>query len=68
MRGAPGRGAQGPATARTRFPIMSPRRLRNPLIWSPIAALAAQLLLAAVTAAATGGGDFPRFRAVLTVL
>jgi hypothetical protein len=54
--------------ARTRFPIMLPRRLRNPLIWSPIAALAAQLLLVAVTAAATGGGDFPRFRALLTVL
>lgn len=54
--------------ARTRFPIMVTRRLRNPFIWSPIAALAAQLLLAAVTAAATGGGDFPRFRALLTVL
>jgi hypothetical protein len=47
---------------------MFPRRLRHPYIWSPIAALAAQLLLAAVTAAATGGGDFPRFRALLTVL
>jgi hypothetical protein len=47
---------------------MHPRRLRSPLIWSPIAALAAQLLLAAVTAAATGGGDFPRFRALLTIL
>ena len=47
---------------------MLPRRLRNPLIWSPIAALAAQLLLAAATAAATGGGDFPRFRVLLTVL
>ena len=54
--------------ARTRFPTMLPRRLRNPLIWSPIAALAAPLLLAAITAAATGGGDFPRFRVLLTVL
>jgi hypothetical protein len=47
---------------------MLPRRLRNPLIWSPIAALAAQLLLAGVAAAATGGGDFPRIRVLLTVL
>ena len=39
---------------------MSLRRLRNPLIWSPIAALVAQLLLAAAVSAATGGGDFPR--------
>jgi hypothetical protein len=54
--------------ARTRFPNMLPRRLRNPLIWSPIAAFVAQLLLAAVTAAATGGGDFPRIRVLLTVL
>ncbi len=46
---------------------MPPHRLRNPLIWSPIAAIAFQLLLAAVTAAATGGGDFPR-RFALTVL
>ncbi|HSI98985.1 MAG TPA: hypothetical protein VLA59_01215 [Patescibacteria group bacterium] len=37
------------------------RRLRNPLIWSPIVAILAQLLLAAAVAAATGGGDFPRF-------
>ena len=37
------------------------RRLRNPLIWSPIVAVLAQLLLAAAVAAATGGGDFPRF-------
>jgi hypothetical protein len=36
------------------------RRLRNPLIWSPLVAVAAQLLLAAAVAAATGGGDFPR--------
>lgn len=36
------------------------RRLRNPLIWSPFAAVVTQLLLAAAAAAATGGGDFPR--------
>jgi hypothetical protein len=36
------------------------RRLRNPLIWSPLVAIVAQLLLAAAAAAATGGGDFPR--------
>jgi hypothetical protein len=36
------------------------RRLRNPLIWSPLVAVVAQLLLAAAVAAATGGGDFPR--------
>ncbi len=39
---------------------MIARALRNPLIWSPLAAVAAQLLLAAAVAAATGGGDFPR--------
>jgi hypothetical protein len=44
------------------------RRLRSPLIWSPIAAILAQLLLAAATAAATGGGDFPRIRSLLTIL
>ena len=37
------------------------RRLRNPLIWSPLVAVMAQLLLAAAVAAATGGGDFPRY-------
>ena len=47
---------------------MLSRRLRNPFIWSQIVAVAAQLLLAAVTAAATGGGDFPRIRALLTVV
>lgn len=36
------------------------RRLRNPLIWSPFAAIVTQVLLAAAAAAATGGGDFPR--------
>ena len=49
--------------------IMHLRRLRNPLFWSPVAALGAQLLLAAVTAASTGGGDFPpRFRILVPVL
>ncbi len=38
------------------------RSLRHPLIWSPILAIAAQLLLAAAVAAVTGGGDFPRVR------
>jgi hypothetical protein len=37
------------------------RRLRNPLVWSPLVAILAQLLLAATVAAATGGGDFPRY-------
>jgi hypothetical protein len=37
------------------------RRLRNPLIWSPVVAVIAQLLLATAVAAATGGGDFPRY-------
>jgi hypothetical protein len=45
-----------------------PRRIPTGLFWSPIAALAAQLLLAVATAASTGGGDFPRFRALLTIL
>ncbi len=44
------------------------RRLRNPLIWSPIAAVLAQLLLSAAVAAATGGGDFPRVRSLLAIL
>jgi hypothetical protein len=39
--------------------MMFPRRFRNPLIWSPIAAMVAQLLVTAVAAAASGGGDFP---------
>jgi hypothetical protein len=38
------------------------RWLRNPLLWSPIAALVAQLILAGVVAAITGGGDFPQGR------
>ena len=39
---------------------MLSRWFRNPLIWSPIAATVAQLVLAAVAAAASGGSDFPR--------
>jgi hypothetical protein len=37
------------------------RRFRTRLVWSPLVAIVAQLLLAATVAAATGGGDFPRF-------
>jgi hypothetical protein len=40
--------------------MLSRRWLRNPLLWSPIAALLLQALLAAAAAAATTGGDFPR--------
>ena len=40
-----------------------PRRwLRNRLIWSPFAALIAQLLMAGIVGAVTGGGDFPVIR------
>jgi hypothetical protein len=39
---------------------MFTRWFRHPLLWSPIAAIAAQLVLAAVAAAGSGGGDFPR--------
>jgi hypothetical protein len=35
------------------------RRLLHPLVWSPILAAAAQLILAAAVAAVSGGGDFP---------
>jgi len=38
---------------------MSRFRLRRSLLLSPLAALIAQLVLTAVAAAATGGGDFP---------
>ena len=38
---------------------MLPRRFRNPLVWSTVAAIFAQLLLTAVAAAASGGADFP---------
>ena len=37
----------------SRFP------LRRSLLWSPLVALVAQLVLAAAAAAVTGGGDFP---------
>jgi hypothetical protein len=47
---------------------MPTRRLRIWVILSPIAALATQLLLATATAASSGGGDFPRFRVLLTVV
>ena len=36
------------------------RLLHHPLVWSPIVAAAAQLVLAAAVTASTGGGDFPR--------
>jgi hypothetical protein len=42
------------------------RRLPYQFLLSPIAALAIQLVLATVAAAATGGGDFPP-RVFLTV-
>ena len=41
---------------------MARRWLRHPMVWSPLAALVVQLLLAATAAAVTGGGDFPRGR------
>ena len=47
---------------------MLPSRLRRPLIWSPIAAILAQLLLSSAVAAATGGGDFPRIWSRLAIL
>lgn len=37
----------------SRFP------LRRSLLWSPLAAMIAQLALAAAAAAVTGGADFP---------
>ena len=38
---------------------MSRLPFRRSFLWSPLAALVAQLLLTAVAAAVTGGGDFP---------
>lgn len=38
---------------------MFARRFRNPLVLSTVGATLAQLLLAAVAAAASGGADFP---------
>jgi hypothetical protein len=58
---APTPACHGGRARRRRHLAMLVRRLRNPLIWSPLAALVAQLLLAATVSAATGGGDFPRF-------
>ena len=49
-------------------PSMRPLRRRIWLISSPIAAIIAQLLVAAVTVASTGGGDFPRLQALMTFL
>jgi hypothetical protein len=47
---------------------MLPRCIRVPLARSPLITLAVELMLAAATVASTGGGDFPRVRALLTVL
>lgn len=38
---------------------MLPRWFRSPFLWSPLVAVAAQLVLATVAAAVTGGADFP---------
>lgn len=38
------------------------RGLRNPFVWSPVAATLLQLVLATAVAAVTGGGDFPLSR------
>ena len=57
-----------PAAGADEVFAMLHRRLRNPLIWSPVAAILAQLLYSAAVAAATGGGDFPRFRSLLAIL
>ena len=36
--------------------------LHHPLLWSPVAALLLQLLVAGAVAAASGGSDFPIVR------
>jgi len=36
-----------------------PRRFRNRLVWSTVAATLGQLLVVAAAAAASGGSDFP---------
>ena len=41
---------------------MLQRRIRRPLVVSSIAAAVAQLVLVALAAAVTGGGDFPLIR------
>ena len=51
--------AQGLADGAHEGQNMLHRRLPYSLIVSPLAAVALQLVLAAVAAAATGGGDFP---------
>ena len=38
---------------------MTRRLLHHPLVWSPVLAAAAQLVLATTVAAVTGGADFP---------
>lgn len=38
---------------------MLPPRLRHRLVWSPLLAIVAQLVMAAAAAAVTGGADFP---------
>jgi hypothetical protein len=54
------RDAIGRVVARiARGPDMLPPRLRHRLAWSPLLAIAAQLVLAAAAAAVTGGADFP---------
>jgi hypothetical protein len=67
MRCAPGRGRRSRGGAPLEVVGMLPR-IRICLIGSPIVALTVQLLLAAASAASTGGGDFPRFRVLLTFL
>jgi hypothetical protein len=42
-----------------RGPVMLPPRLRHRLVWSPLLAIVAQLVMAAAAAAVTGGADFP---------
>jgi hypothetical protein len=49
---------------RLRKPLIRPliRPLLRPLLWSPVAALVAQLAMAGIAGAVTGGGDFPAIR------
>ena len=58
MRGRRTRGRR-PVAAPNEGALMFRRWIRNPLIWSPLAAVALQALLAGLVAASTGGGDFP---------
>jgi hypothetical protein len=44
------------------------RHLRRRALRASVAALVANLLMAAATVAATGGGDFPRLRCLLPML